>query len=250
MTDSEILQTICSSELPQKIKAHCRLQLQKGTDSSLWRALREDSARTISGMGGLLSAIGKILALEPAQLLDAADFQSQDARPERLEAAFAELRAVGFLHNQGFLNLRLLKAKNGAKRADIVGSKDGVLYSFDVWCSSSLFERAIEPITILDDPDHPRESNTTLAPILISKYAEKTSQISATCAEFTCARHGLIFVVNSPDAVRFNNSDDFIQCLRSIFTALGQPVNWHFGIVTGTQNGDVIFPLWPQEPNS
>ena len=249
MTDQEILQLISISGLPDGIKTHCELQLEQKIASSFWHALRGNPHRTIAAIGKLLMAVGGILDKTPTQLLEAADFHPQDTNPGRLESALAEFRGIGFLDTQGFSELHLLKHADGTKRADIVGRKNGFLYSFDVWCSSSLCERTLDPIIVLDKPDQPRNSDTKLDHLLVAKYQEKMSQLQATCTQFNCKRHGLIFVVNSPDVVRFYKQDDYLECLKNVYAELNRPETWHFSIVTGTQGGDAVFPEWPISNN-
>ena len=60
------------------------------------------------------------------------DYNHEDQRPNRLNDAFAEVRAVISLNNLGFSNIKLLSSKKESKCVDIVTYKDNKKYVIDV----------------------------------------------------------------------------------------------------------------------
>ena len=131
MDKAGILELIARSDLPERVKLCLAGSAAGAGGAGIKKALKKDPAALLAGVGGLLRSAAAILALPEEAVLFVTGFNPNNAAPDRLEAALAELRAVIFLDGQGFGELGLVE-QSGSRTADLAGTRGGRRCVFEV----------------------------------------------------------------------------------------------------------------------
>ena len=226
--------------IPRALVKHVEFCFRKGHQNRLTQMLRDQSPevaeRVAKNIDQMLSQAAKATHLTPDELLRRTDFVFRDPDPVRLDAAFAEIRAVIFLDNEGFADIQLLKAGQ-QKRADIVAKRKGCKYAIEVAHS------------IYDAPG--RWSIEGLRDWLLGRYRgeNKAAQLEATAGEHGCHRHVFIGVVNNPSP--FLVHEEYCRAAGLVWNEAGRDPQLHFCFVTGQWAegyglDDCGFPDWPK----
>lgn len=133
MNKAELLDAVAAAGLPEALKRYLAAFISRGVDSRLRRALKAGAAVALEEMAGLLRTSSAVLGVPPEEALFATGFRGGNFAPGRLEAALAELRAVNFLHGEGFTAICLVAAGRG-KTPDITAERGGRTYAVEVRC--------------------------------------------------------------------------------------------------------------------
>lgn len=174
MDKAAILDLIGLSGLPEKVKSCLRVAVSSAEGSTIKKALRKDPAALLSGLAGLLGSAAVILGRSEESVLFITGFNSNNAAPERFEAALAELRAVVFLSGQGVGGLELVE-QSGSRTADLAGVLNG--------------QRCVFEVCRLRDTGVPAG-----AARLRSKYAKKIRQVKVSRKKCRGGLGGLVLV--------------------------------------------------------
>ena len=149
-------------------------------------------------------------------------FNKNDMAPARFEAALAEIRAVVFLHREGFNELSFIRQGSGTS-ADISAIRGGKNYVFEVCCLQA--EKAPGRVDYLE-----------------LKYDKKKRQLNSSRKKLGCERGGLIFVSKPAD---FYGSVDE-AALRELAGGLCAKKNnlpfTHICLLSGNKGS--VFPEW------
>ncbi len=207
LSDPELHARLRASGLPLPIVRHFEGRMRRGEFNYGLEAIRQ-APEAIDRIEQLFARAFEITGTSPGDLLRHTDFHAADLGLDRLDAALAELRAVVFLHEQGFRDIRLLPGGSQAE-ADIVAMRAGKRYAFDVVTSHHGVDRDVED----------------LAPFICAKIQEKLDQLQGTANRHACQERGLIVVVNSDAAVTFGHRDSYLCAgsMSKISPAMNSP---------------------------
>jgi hypothetical protein len=226
-------------ELPKEIRDWIINAIQAKKSSWLLTMLQENPDTTVKNLDGFFGLMRGILKCDNKSLMQGTDFNSEDLDPERFDSMIAELRGVGFLHDQEFVDIRLLTASQKQRGADIRATYNGVGYAVEVVCSSRNAYRY---------PDHVRRSSD-LIEWIVDRFHEKQEQLNQTAIEEGCPKRALVVILNSYPALQLETRHEYIKILRETWNRLKKPQDVHLAIVTGmVKSGvgldDCVFPAW------
>lgn len=144
-SDADLVARLHVAGLPEAIVDHLVGCTQKAAYSRCLEAMRCQPDEVTAGVRRLIDEAAKITGLSNDELIGRTDFDPADLIHDRLDAAFAELRAVVWLRDEGFSDIRLVRGsqKKGQRRTDLLADRDGETYAFDVACSSAGAERRV-----------------------------------------------------------------------------------------------------------
>jgi len=223
--------------IPKDLVKHTRKCMKDGVANRLTRALPERPEATIKAIDTMFAKASQATGLSPDELLKATDFKYRDTHPTRITSAFAEIRSINFLQEEGFSTIRLLKA--GSKRsADIVAEKSGVTYAIEV--ANSIYDAGKRFTT-------EQLKNWLLSRLLREK---KMAQLRSTAAQFDSARRIFVAVVDTAATVALQTHEEFLEAAELAWRGAGEDPLLHICIVTGGValgygRDDSIFPPWP-----
>jgi len=241
MGKAEILELIEASGLAASVKEYCAGIIRSALSSSLKDALKADAAKVIENIDMLLTAGGDILGCSKEEVLFTTGFNKNNMAPERFESALAELRAVNFLHNEGFGGLELI-GSGPKKSADISGIKDGRKYVFEVCCITRSNDLA--SVDHLFDGLGAATATSKKKPVdyLELKYDEKIVQVNSSRKEYGCERGGIFFVINAYNFVPFMDDKDLKELAGELHARKNKSRLVHVCLICG---GSVaVFPDW------
>ncbi|HAF96185.1 MAG TPA: hypothetical protein DER10_04790 [Elusimicrobia bacterium] len=142
--------------------------------------------------------------------------------PERFEAALAEVRAVAFLHREGFGDLKFI-AQNGGTSADISGARGGQKYVFEVCCLQA--DNGINSVDYLE-----------------LKYDKKKRQLNSSRKKHKCTRGGLIFAARAAVFESSACKADLRELAGGLYTKKNNPPFTHICLLSGNEGS--VFPEW------
>lgn len=226
-------------EFPKEVRDWIVNAIRAKVRSEFLRRLQEFPQGMISDLDGFFKLMRQILNCDNKSLMRGTDFDSADLDRERFHAMLAELRGVGFLHDQGFVGLKLLPAPPKRRGADMIGSFKNVSFAIEVACSSrSAYRRC----------GHERRS-LDLIEWVVDKFSEKVEQLRQTATERGCAGCALVVVLDSSPAKERDTQWEYLQALREVWQRVGEPQHTHLALVTGMVGcfglDDCVFPPWP-----
>jgi hypothetical protein len=226
-------------DFPQEVREWIIGAIKKGVSCDFLQRLRESPHDTISNLDGFFEFMRRILRCDNRSLTRGTDFDSADLDPERFDAMIAELRAVGFLHDEGFVNIRLLAGAQETRSADAVALYHGTRCAVEIACSSRKAYRY---------PDHNRRSSD-LIEWMVDKFHEKEEQLNQTAAKEGCPIRALVTVLNSYPALALLTPGEYLDVLRIAWDRLGKLQDLRLALVTGMVVlghglGDCVFPPW------
>jgi len=204
-------------EFPKEVRDWIIKAIKADVQSDFLQRLQESPVEMISDLDTFFKLMRQVLDTDNDSIVRGTDFHSADLDRERFHAMLAELRGVGFLHDQGFVGLKLLPAPPKRRGADMIGSFKNMSFSIEVACSSrSAYRRC----------GHERRS-FDLIEWMVDKFPEKVEQLQQTAAERGCARCALVVVLDSSPAKETDTRREYLQALREIWQRVGKPQHTH-----------------------
>ena len=234
MNNQELREKILKSNLPKCVIKHLVSCIDNESCHKWHCAMDTHFDGVISSVNSIVDKACITTGRDKESLFRETDFDPKDLDPDRLDAAFAEIRVINYLSNEGFQNINLLRAQTGTLTADIVAHFGKNLYAIDVACASAGTLRNI------DD----------LVAYMIGIYNVKKTQF------YNCTRSGLVFVINSYPALAFGYQPLFLKAVQKAHLEICTNNSFHIGVVTGrvawveggneTFSGpdDVVHPTW------
>lgn len=205
--------------------------LKASKDEPITQALLDHPDPTLDSIDRLFEHACCITGMTGEGLLSTIDFSMKDFDPDRLDAVFGVLRAIEFLANLGFIDIRPLRATN-SPRSDIIACFDGKKFSIEVVTSSRRSYRW---------PGHVKHSSN-LVRYIVDKCQEKQAQLRNTLQEINAEYQLLVLVLNSSPARALMNLDDYQLVLQEAYAELGSPKLLYLGITTGLPSQNAIYP--------
>jgi len=184
----------------------------------------------------LFKVVSEILQLSPSEITKALDFHPNDIGEGRIDAFFAELRTISWLHLQKFQNIKSLRAAS-KKRSDIYAEFNSSKYIVEVFCM------------IQGNYEWPNPPNRSydLIQYYITRAEEKKKQIDETAKDFGCDKKILALVLDYKREVALHGRSDFLKKLQCISNRLNWGESYHFALITGMVTSgegldDVVYP--------
>ncbi len=224
-------------DIPDNLVKYAKLCFQKEIHNRLTRALLEDAEEVTNAVALMFKRAAEITGLPPDDLLKRTDFDYRDRASTRIDSAFAEIRTINFLGQEGFVDVEPLQAKGKKRKADIIAKKGHEKYAIEV--ANSIYE-AKGRFTI-----------TELKDWLLKRYYDdhKDDQLKITALEFECQRRVFVAIVNTKVTVIFRVHKDFCEAAKLAWEEAGRDSRLHICLVTGRSSSygrdDCIFPAWP-----
>ncbi|MCI0562464.1 MAG: hypothetical protein MN733_28595 [Nitrososphaera sp.] len=199
----------------------------------------------------------EVTGLDENALFQKIGFTVNDLSVENLDAAIATVRGIYYLVIEGFNQITVLKPQKGIRTADLVAIRCGTKFALDVACSNAGTDRALED----------------LSRYMLGVATAKQEQLDNTVAANNCTHRGLVFVINSGPVLYFGGDHlSYRETITSVIQTLGNPPAYHMCILTGSTSqvfgfegdgpfegpnvlisegkGDVVYPPWPDCPES
>lgn len=232
MNNQTLRDKIQKSDLPKCVVKHLITCIDKGRCHRWHDVMDTTFDGVISSAKNIIDRACIATGRDKESLFRDTDFDPRDLDPDRLDSAFAELRGINYLSNNGFKDIYLLRAQPGTRTADIVTKLDINTYALDVACASA---------------GTPRNVND-LVDYIIGIYKVKDAQLQSTIESYNCTKSGLVFVINSYPALAFGYQPLFLKAAQKAHLELGANNNFHIVIVTGRVAfagiDDVAHPAW------
>ncbi len=186
----------------------------------------------------LIKKVGKITQESFDNVLKGVDFEVEEKTIEKLEAMLGELRAISFLNNIGFVDIKLLPSKKKNVNPDISAKWQGKEFVGEVACLTKKHSRKKIPELKVYGIDDDKFVNT-----LKTISQKKKRQLDA----IKNVRKILIFIINRSPDVELHALDEYKTILKKLNSRLKwNDENYYFAIVTGNEvNGklcDIIYP--------
>ena len=235
------MERIKGSGLPGSVKEYCEGVMKSGAGSSLKNALKSDAAKVLENIGLLLARGGDILGCSKEEVLFATGFNKNNKAPERFESALAEIRAVNFLHDEGFVGLMLIGA-GPKKSADISGVKDGRKYVFEVCCLTRSNDHAYAAYLFDGLGAVTAASGKKPADYLELKYDEKLVQVNSSRKECGCERGGIFFVIDPYNFAAFMDDAGLKGLAAELYARKSRSRHVHVCLISG--GSAAVFPGW------
>lgn len=225
--------------IPKILSAYVEQCVANNLNNRLVDAVRGKRTRVFENIDRMFRLARDATGLTPDDLLRKTDFNSLDMSPTRLDSAFAEIRAVNYLKEQGFDDINLLKAGK-KKKADILAKFRGIEFAVEVANSIFSANKRVEPYQLSD--------------WLIGRASSdgKTTQLVQTSVETTASRTILVGVVDTFYSVVFNTHNDYCEAAKLAWEKLDGKEGFHVAFVTGKEavgygRDDCIFPELPSD---
>lgn len=197
--------------------------LEEGQPGRFLAAVRSDPLLACEALVRLASKGLSVTGLPLDELFQRTGLNPSDRRGRRLDAALAELRAVGFLDALGFTSVTPLAPDDTRPRADFTAERLGQRWAVDARCAS----RDLLPDgSFLRPPGGGELPHPTLFDYLIHCHKEKAPQLSRTMADEGCARSAVLVAVDGPAGGDVMRS----EALKA-WLALGSPPEFRFGVM-------------------
>lgn len=225
------------SYIPEDLIKYVKLCFERNQYNRLTDFLLESPHECSKRVNNLFEFASKATNLSPSELLKATDFDIQDIDRTRIESAFAELRAINFLNEEGFNSIIPIRSK-GKQVADIIASRHGTKYAVEVTNSSYYTKN--------------RWNNEQFSQWLLRKLIKekKMEQLKVTMAQLDCERSILIAVLSNVDGIALNTFKDYEEDAKQAWEIAGKVDIFHIAFVTGQKAlgyglDDCVFPSWP-----
>jgi len=210
---------------------------KKGKINRAMAAILSRPENTLEAINKMFAIAAQATGLESEALLKSTGLNHKDTSPERLESAFAEIRAINFLSEEKFDQIKPLTGSAEAKRADICALKDNEKYSIEV----------VNSIYTAQNRTTPDE----LFKWLISRIRgeQKNNQVQRTANEEGAKKKVYIAIVDSYEATIYLTHTDFMSASKEAWEQLGSDPDTHVCFVTGRVEmtegrDDSVFPPW------
>jgi len=228
--------------IPRSLIKYTERCTKKGITNRLTEALTEDPEATIQAIDKMFEIACSATGLNPDELFNTTDFNYKDLDPTRLTSAFAEIRSINFLQQEGFRRIRPIKGTS-EKSSDIVAERDGFHYAVEVANSIYNARRRFSP----------EQLKNWLIDRLIREG--KSAQLDATAGDLTNARRVFICVVDTVATVALQTNEEFHEAAKMAWQEAGNDPLLHLCLVTGRValgygRDDSVFPPWPERKSS
>lgn len=180
----------------------------------------------------LFEKVKNITNLSSEQILQGIDFDPNDKKREKLESLLSELRAVAFLHNEGFNNIILQPKRDKQKNFDISAVFNDKIFAIEVAC-------------LTEEHSRKKESGINAYKIDDSKFIRdlsekaKIKKLQLDVVNDDCVKM-LIFVINRAPELPLYNYDDYKRVLQVLNTNLGWGNGYYLGLINGSE--DLVYP--------
>ncbi|MCK9360741.1 hypothetical protein M0Q28_00735 [Patescibacteria group bacterium] len=179
----------------------------------------------------------KITSLEYDDLLQRLDFRPKDLTIEALEAFLAELRAIFWLRDFGFIDIMPLKALKKVPRPDFYAKYKDKSSTVEVFCLTETHEQQRDSALKVYVNFNPGFKESKFERDFISKAASKKVQLDSGQSELKI----MLCVINSNPIIRLNTKKEMEGYAEYLYKMLNWGKNYHVGLLTGLKD-DVIFP--------
>lgn len=193
---------------------------------------RSKSKDTQNRILQLLKNAGHACDLDVEDLLSGVDFDPNNPTEQKLESIISELRAIVFLNEVGFKDIRPLARCAERKKADLCAQFKDQKFAIEAACLTSVHSR--EKMNGMDAYSLDREKFITT---LRSIAEGKKSQIDA---DTSVQGKLVIFVINRSPERELYSREDYSAILASLSTYLDWGSGYFFAVVTGLE--DLIYP--------
>ena len=222
--------------IPKQLPKYVEACISKGRTNRLCEAVKDHRIKVFENIDRAFQLASEATGLTPDKLLQKTDFNPRDMLSTRLDSAFAEIRTINFLKEEGFENIQLLNADE-RKRADISG----------VFWSKAFAVEVINSIFSADKRVEPYQLKEWLVRRVLSD--KKLDQLVQTSKEVFAERTVLIGVIDTFPAVAYNTHNDCCEAAKLTWKELGSIDCFHVAFVTGSVaqgygRDDCVFPHW------
>ncbi len=220
--------------IPSTLVDYAERLRQVGRSSRLLDALRRDPEKTCAAIDAMFRTAASATCLHPNEILRRSGLDNRDLDPTRLEAAFAEVRGINWLHHQGFLEIEPI-AGSSSRSADIVAVRHGDIYAIEI--ANSIYEATGRIL--------PRD----LSRWLIGRVhgETKTHQLEFTSMRAGCTKRMIMGVVDTHGPVVWDTYQEFSAAAKLAWQELGSDPDFHISFVTGREAvgyglDDAVYP--------
>jgi len=206
--------------IPRSLINYTERCIKKGITNRFTEAIIENPELAIRAIDGMFEKACSATGLSPDELFNATDFNYKDLDPTRITSAFAEIRSINFLKQEGFVSIRPIKASS-EKSSDIVADREGLNYAVEV--ANSIYNA------------RGRFSPQQLKDWLINRLIGegKSAQLDATASDLTHARRVFICVIDTAATVALQTNEEFLEAAKEAWLEAGKDPLLHVCIVTG-----------------
>lgn len=188
-------------------------------------AVRADPGAAAKDLRAAFAGAAALTGLSPDELVVLSGLLAGDVRGRRVDAAVAELRAVGFLDALGFEKIVPLGPDDRRPRTDLVAEREGERWAVDARCAS----RDLLPEgSFQRGPDGRPLPFPNLHDYLVHCRADKAEQLARTMADERCARSAVVVALNGIASGNLLRQ----EALRAWLTC-GAPADFRFGLMPG-----------------
>jgi len=223
--------------IPRILSSYVETCVAKKQSNRLVEAVQGERTKVFENINRMFQLASDATGLIADELLRNTDFSELDMSPTRLDSAFAEIRTVNFLKEQGFGGIQLLKAGK-RKKADILATFQGLEFAVEVANSIFSANRRVEPYQLRD--------------WLVGRASSdgKTGQLEQTSEETSASRTILVGVIDTFFSVVFNTHSDYCEAAKLAWEELNGKEGFHVAFVTGREatgygRDDCVFPDLP-----
>jgi hypothetical protein len=193
-----------------------RLLEMPSKNSRFHSAMVDHPEKTFEALDFQFKSGSEIVSLSPDDLLKRLDFNQNDLSPERIESLLGELRAIHFLHENGFIEIVPIRASR-KRSPDFSAKKNATDFMIEVATSIYSAPRVLH--------DHVVNWATNRL-----KNDGKLSQLNTGPSE---SHKMFVCILNSSGAVALNQHSDYVNMVKNVWEELGSNRNLHIAIVTG-----------------
>jgi len=220
--------------IPSTLVDYVERLRQRGRTNRLLDALGADPEKTCGAIDAMFRTAASATRLHPNEILRRTDFHYRDIDPTRLEAAFAEVRGINWLHHQGFVEIEPL-AMSSSRSADIIAILHGDIYAVEI--ANSIYEATGRIL--------PKDLSRWL--IGRVRGEKKTHQLESTSKQAGCTKRMIIGVVDSYGPVVWDTYQEFSAAAKLAWQELGTDPDLHVSFVTGREAlgyglDDAVYP--------
>jgi DNA gyrase/topoisomerase IV subunit A len=187
---------------------------------------------SIKNIRKLVKNVSDITKRTEIETLKGCDFKIEDKKIEKLEAILSELRAVVFLDNFNYKNIKLLEVSKNRRRPDIYAElpNKGNFY-IEVTCLTEFHSRKPNGLSyILDNRKFKNE--------FLTRISAKEKQLKGIKSNYKM----IIFVLNKFPEIALCNKKEYWEIIKDCYEEKQLENNYFLGFITGVNNEDFIYP--------
>jgi hypothetical protein len=193
--------------LPKHLKKSIKYCISEGKLTELLEVFMIDYTFYCDRIISLLSKVSLIINRPYDEVLKLTDYKHKDTQWYRLNDAFAELRVILILDQNGFTNIQLLKAANNNKQVDILANYQDKLLTIDVAHSKSGYY-----------DENRFESIYKIVNHLNNIYIKKKEQLQQSLAEYIADEIVIAVVIDEINNITaLNDSEELRIIARQIY---------------------------------